>query len=110
MPLLGSFEQLLLFSVLQLGDEAYGVSIRENIEDRTGRAVPSAALYTTPGRLEERGLVRSRTESPRGRSGRPRKYYRLTPEGARDLRASYDTIRTMAGGLMPELDRLAEGP
>ncbi len=110
MPLLGSFEQLLLFSVLQLGDGAYGVSIRENIEDRTGRAVSIGAIYTTLGRLEERGLVRSRTESPRGRSGRPRKYYRLTPEGARDLRASYDTIRTRAGGLMPALDRLAEGP
>ncbi len=109
MPLLGSFEQLLLFSVLQLGGEAYGVSIRENIEDRTGRAASIGAIYTTLGRLEERGLVRSRTESPQGRAGRPRKYYRLSPEGARDLRESYETIQTMAGGLIPELDRLAEG-
>ena len=109
MPLLGSFEQLLLFSVLQLEDGAYGVSIRENIEERTGRTVSIGAIYTTLGRLEERGLVRSRTESPRGRTGRPRKYYRLSPEGARDLRESYHTIQSMAGGLMPELDRLADG-
>ena len=106
---LGSFEQLILFSVLQLGNEASGVSIRENIEDRTGRTVSTGAIYTTLGRLEERGLVRSRTEKPRGRAGRPRKLYRLSREGARDLRESYASIQSMAGGLTAQLDRLAEG-
>jgi DNA-binding PadR family transcriptional regulator len=105
---LGAFEQLILFSVLQLEDGAYGVSIRENIEERTARTVSIGAIYTTLGRLEERGLVRSRTEEPRGRTGRPRKYYRLSREGARDLRESYATIQSMAGGLTSELDRLAE--
>jgi len=108
LPYLGAFEQLILFSVLQLVDGAYGVSIRENIEERTGRTVSVGAIYTTLGRLEERGLVRSRTEEPRGRTGRPRKYYRLSPEGARELRESYATIQSMAGGLTSELDRLAE--
>jgi len=88
--------------------QAYGVSIRENIEERTGRAVSIGAIYTTLGRLEERGLVRSRTEEPRGRTGRPRNYYRLSRDGARDLRESYDTIQSMAGGVTSELDRLAE--
>jgi DNA-binding PadR family transcriptional regulator len=108
MPYLGSFEQLILFSVLQLKDEAYGVSVRENIEERTGRTVSIGAIYTTLGRLEERGLVRSRTEAPQGRTGRPRKYYALSPEGARELRESYASIKSMAGGLTSELDRLAE--
>ena len=71
MGYLGEFEQLILFSVLQLGDDAYGVSIRETIEERAGRIVSSGAIYTTLGRLEARGLVRSRTERPQGRSGRP---------------------------------------
>jgi DNA-binding PadR family transcriptional regulator len=105
---LGAFEQLILFSVLQLEDGAYGVSIRENIEERTARTVSIGAIYTTLGRLEGRGLVRSRTEEPRGRTGRPRKYYHLSREGARDLRESYATIQSMAGGLTSELDRLAE--
>ncbi len=105
---LGAFEQLILFSVLRLEDGAYGVSIREDIEERTGRAVSIGAIYTTLGRLEERGLVRSRTEEPQGRTGRPRKYYRLSPEGARDLREAYASIQSMAGGLTSELDRLAE--
>ena len=107
MPYLGAFEQLILFSVLQLGGEAYGVSVRENIEERTRRTVSIGAIYTTLGRLEERGLVRSRMERPRGRTGRPRKYYTLSPEGARELRESYASIQSMAGGLIPELDRLA---
>ncbi len=107
MPYLGAFEQLILFSVLQLEDEAYGVSIRENIEERTGRTVSIGAIYTTLGRLEERGLVRRRTEEPQGRTGRPRKYYALSPEGARELRESYASVQSMAGGLISELDRLA---
>ncbi len=108
MPYLGAFEQLILFSVLQLKDEAYGASIREDIEDRTGRTVSIGAIYTTLGRLEDRGLVRSATEEPQGRTGRPRKYYSLSPEGARELREAYTSIQAMAGGSITELDRLAE--
>ena len=109
MSYLGAFEQLILFSVLQMKDEAYGASIREDIEERTGRAVSVGAIYTTLGRLEERGLVRSSTEEPQGRAGRPRKYYALTPGGARELREAYASIQAMAGGMISELDRLAEG-
>jgi PadR family transcriptional regulator, regulatory protein PadR len=109
MGYLGEFEQLILFALLQLGDDAYGVTIREAIEERTGRAVSAGAIYTTLGRLEERGLVRSEAEpSVRGRMGRPRKYYRLRPDGARALKDSYATVQAMAGGLIPKLNRLAE--
>ena len=110
MGYLGEFEQLILFALLQLGDDAYGVTIREAIEERTGKTVSAGAIYTVLGRLEERGLVRSRTEAPvEGRMGRPRKYYRLRPDGARALKESYATIQAMAGGLIPKLNRLAEG-
>jgi len=105
---IGEFEQLILFALLQLGDDAYGVAIRETIEERTGRTVSAGAIYTALGRLEERGLVASRTESPKGRTGRPRKFYTLRPEGARVLRDSYNTIQSMAGGLIPKLTELAE--
>lgn len=110
MGYLGEFEQLILFSVLQLEDDAYGVAIRETIEDRTGRTVSAGAIYTALGRLEERGLVASRTESPQeGRMGRPRKYYSVRREGARALQDSYSTIQSMAGGLLTKLSELAEG-
>ncbi|MEQ9399488.1 MAG: helix-turn-helix transcriptional regulator [Longimicrobiales bacterium] len=107
---LGDFEQLILFSVLQLEDRAYGLAIRETIEERTGRTVSVGAIYTALGRLEDRGLVVSRTAEPReGRPGRPRKYYELRREGARALRDAYATLQAMAGGVLPRLTELAEG-
>jgi PadR family transcriptional regulator PadR len=107
---LGEFEQLILFSVVDLGEDAYGVAIRETIEKRTGRVVSSGSIYTALGRLAERGLVTSRLgESTPGRAGRPRKYYSLRPDGARALMGSYSTIQAMAGGLIPRLAELAEG-
>lgn len=109
MGYLGEFEQLILFSVVLLGDDAYGVAIRETIEERTGRVVSSGAIYTTLGRLEERGLVTARVGEPGSGPGRPRKYYAIQPAGARALMESYETIRAMAGGLIPRLADLAEG-
>lgn len=109
MGYLGEFEQLILFSILQLGDGAFGVSIRESIEERTGRVVSAGAIYTTLGRLEVRGLVSSRTGDPTpGRAGRPRKYYALEARGVKSLRDSYAAIQAMAGDLGPRLDALAE--
>lgn len=109
MSYLGEFEQLILFSLLQLGEDAYGVTIRELIYERTGRSVSPGAIYTALGRLEERGLVTSRIGEPRpGRAGRPRKHYLLQPQGARALKESYATIQAMAGGLIPRLSKLAE--
>jgi DNA-binding PadR family transcriptional regulator len=107
-PYLGEFEQLILFSVVKLGDDAYGGAIRETIERRTGRVVSSGAINTTLGRLAERKLVTARVSEPAtGRAGRPRKYYAITPAGARALKDSYATIRAMAGGLIPKLADLA---
>jgi DNA-binding PadR family transcriptional regulator len=106
---LGEFEQLILFSVLQLGEESYGVAIREAIEARTGRVVSTGAIYTALSRLEERGLVTSRVGEPTGQAGRPRKHYALTTAGARALKDAYDTIQAISGGLLSRLSRAAEG-
>ncbi len=109
MSYLGEFEQLILFSVLQLGDNAYGVAIRENIEERTGRVVSSGSIYTALGRMRSRGLVKSRVGQPTaGKAGRPRKYYALEPSGARALRDTYSMIQAISGGLIPKLAELAE--
>jgi DNA-binding PadR family transcriptional regulator len=109
MRYLGEFEQLILFAVVELGDEAYGGAIRDVIEQRTGRVVSSGAIHTTLGRLAGRDLVSSTVSEPAaGRVGRPRKYYAVEPAGARALRDSYTTIQAMAGGLMPTIADLAE--
>jgi DNA-binding PadR family transcriptional regulator len=110
METLGAFEQLLLFSVLRLREDAYGVTIRETLEERTGRAVSSGAIYTALARLEERGLVTSWLgEATPGRAGRPPRYYRVEPEGARALLAAYSDLQSLAGGVVSRLTELAEG-
>lgn len=107
MGYLGAFEQLILFSVVKLGEGAYGGAIREAIEERTGRVVSSGAINTTLGRLAERRLVKTTEGDPAsGRVGRPRKYYALTPAGARALRDSYADISAMAGDLLPQVNAL----
>ena len=103
---LGEFEQLVLFAVLRLGDDAYGVSIRREIEGRTGRSLSAGAVYTALGRLESRRLVTSRLmPGDAARRGQRRKCYRVTPVGARALHRSYDRVRTMAAGQTAALER-----
>lgn len=107
---LGEFEQLVLFAVLRLEDEASGVAIHDEIEARTGRDVSPGAIYTTLGRLEERGLVTSVVLTPTpGRVGRPRKHYTLRPSGARALRDAYGSLQALAGGFLAKLSELAKG-
>ena len=61
---LGEFEHIVLLAVLRLGDDAYGASVRREIETRTGRALTVGALYRTLDRLELKGYVASRVGDP----------------------------------------------
>ena len=107
---LGALEQLILFCVLRLGDDAYGVPIREMLEEKGERVVSAGAIYTTLGRLEERGLVKSWQGDPLpGRAGRPPRLYRVEPAGARALLAAYTTISAVSEGILPSLRELADG-
>ncbi len=97
---LGSFEHLVLLAVGRLGDEGYGVSIRREIERRTGRSVSTGAVYATLDRLEEKGYVRSwEGEATPRRGGRAKRHFRLEPAGARALRASRRMLERMWEGL-----------
>lgn len=107
---LGDFEQLLLFAILRLEDDAYGVSIRCEVEERARRSVSAGAVYTGLERLEAKGFVTSKVgETAPARGGRRRKYYRLQPAGAEALRHSYEGIQRMAEGVTGRLAALAEG-
>ena len=105
---LGEFEQLILFALLRLGESAYGVSVRQEIEERAGRPVSSGAVYTALGRLEARSFVTSRIgETAPQRGGRRRKYYRLEPAGAAALQRAVVNVRDMSRGLTGRLAMLA---
>jgi DNA-binding PadR family transcriptional regulator len=101
---LGDFEQLILFALIRLGADAYGVTIRAQIEARTGRAVSPGALYTALDRLEKRGLVVSRLGDPTPqRGGKRKRLYTLQPAGERALARVYESMRLMANGVASRL-------
>jgi len=101
---LGTFEQLLLLALVRLGDETYGVPIRDDIEARTGRVVSPGAVYTALDRLEQRGLVRSKLGDPSAeRGGKRKRCYRLTAAGANAIARAHSQIAEMARGLKPKL-------
>ena len=103
---LGEFEQLVMFAVLRLDDEAYGASVRDELKGRAERDVSPGAIFTTLERLEARGLVTSKYGEPTPeRGGRRKRFYRLTAEGRRALARSFGTVKRMARGLEPKLER-----
>jgi DNA-binding PadR family transcriptional regulator len=102
---LGEFEVIVLLAVLHASDQAYGSTIREAIEARTGRPVSRGAVYVTLDRLESKGLLRSSLgDTMAERGGRPRRYYRTTARGLRAVRASLDRLTRMRIGLEPLLE------
>jgi DNA-binding PadR family transcriptional regulator len=105
-PYIGEFEQMVLLAVLQLGDGAYGPAIRSLIERRARRTVARGALYTALERLEAKGCLRSRMGDPTPeRGGRARRYFTVSAEGLRALRASRTAMARLAEGLESALER-----
>ena len=96
---LAEFELLVLLACLRLGtDEAYTVSIADYIQQRTGRAVRRANVYTTLQRLETKRLVATRLGEPRPeRGGKPRRLVSVRPAGVAAVRATTVAIQAMAG-------------
>ena len=104
---LGEFEQIVLMAVLRLGEDAYGATVRREIEARTGRRLSISGVYTTLERLEEKGYVSSWVGEPTAeRGGRRRKHFALLPPGKRALRAAYTAYTDMAAGLERQLKSL----
>ncbi len=97
---LTEFEQMILLAVVRLGDEAYGVSICDEIEGRVERTISVAATYTALERMEARGFVRSRiAESTPVRGGRAKKHFDVQPAGAAAVRESRHAMARMWEGL-----------
>jgi PadR family transcriptional regulator, regulatory protein PadR len=97
---LGEFELLVMLATLHAGDEAYGVTIREAIEARTGRPVSRGSLYLTLERLVDKGFLRARmADATRVRGHRPRKYYRVRKAGLVAIRESRASVTVMWRGL-----------
>lgn len=84
---IGEFEELTLLAVAGLGDEAYGVAIKEMLDRETSRDVSIGAVYAALDRLEDKGLVSSGdVQGAAVRNGRRRRSFAVTPRGHRALR------------------------
>jgi DNA-binding PadR family transcriptional regulator len=101
---LGEFELMVLLTLIRLGDDAYGVPIAREIEQRGKREVALGSVYAALERLEAKGLVTSRLGDPTAaRGGRAKRYFRITAQGMREVRQTQRTLVNLWRGL-PELE------
>lgn len=105
-PHLGEFELMVVLAALRLGpDEAYAVSIVDEIEARTARVVQRAAVYVALRRLEQKGLVRTRMGDPRPeRGGKARRLVTVEPSGLDAVREAKRAFSNLWGGLSTVLE------
>ena len=104
---LGEFELVVLLAVMRLGDEAYGVTIMREIEERTGRSASRGAVYITLERLEKKGYLKSHFADPTPeRGGKAKRYFKIESLGVRALRDSGRALSGMWSGLEQVLGRL----
>jgi len=83
---LGEFEEIVLLTIAILHKDAYGVSIKEEIETRLARDVSMGALHAALVRLEDKGYIKSLNgETTEERAGRPRRYFQITALGRKAM-------------------------
>jgi PadR family transcriptional regulator PadR len=93
---LGEFEVLVLASVMAAGEDAYGVTIHEELEGLipARRDVSLGSVYTTLDRLERKGYVKSWFGDPTPeRGGRSKRYYKIQATGQRALREALEPMK-----------------
>lgn len=97
---LGEFEQIVLLAVWRLGEEGYGMRVRQEIETRLGRSVTIGAIYVTLERLAQKGCTRTHTGDPTAvRGGRAKRFYTITPAGVTALEETRRQLDRMWQGL-----------
>lgn len=99
---LGEFEQLILTALMVLGQNAYGMTVHEKVEELAAgvRSVSLGACYTTLDRLEQKGYVRSWFSDPTPeRGGRSKRFFEITGSGElalkNSLRLAENLVRTI---------------
>lgn len=97
---LGEFEHIVVLALLRLGDRAYGVAVRQEIQARTRRDVSIGAVYATLERLQAKGYVKSfRGDPTPERGGRSKRFFRITAKGAAAVNRTQQALQSMTEGL-----------
>ena len=99
-PTLSNFELMVMLAILRIGENAYGVSISNQIEETTGSEVLLGSVYDALTRLEEKGLITSYLgEATAERGGRAKKHFRTTSRGLRIVRDTQQSLVKLWRGL-----------
>jgi DNA-binding PadR family transcriptional regulator len=99
-PSIGSLELAALLAVVRLGNGAYGLAVREDLAERSGKDYSVGAIYTTLQRLADKGLLTSTASDPLPvRGGRSRRLFRVTSLGARTIREAERRSASMWAGV-----------
>ena len=97
---IGELEQLVLLAIMQLGDEAYGVTIAGLLREKAGRNLAMATVYTTLDRLEAKGFLTSTLGEPTAeRGGKRKRYFRVNAAGERTVHDSLTALQALTAGL-----------
>src|ERR1700678_753853 len=97
---LGEFEHIVVLALLRLGERAYGVTVRQEIEFRTKREVSIGAVYATLDRMETKGYVKSHRGDPTPeRGGRAERLFRVTAKGVAAVSRTHRALESMTEGL-----------
>lgn len=100
---LGEFEEIVLLTVGVLYDEAYGVAVKDRIEEKLQRKVSVGALQSALHRMEDKGFLTSRLGDPNEqRGGKPKRYFAITSYGKKALEYNKD-IRTQLWNDIPSV-------
>ena len=97
---LGEFEHIVILALLRLGDRAYGVTVRQEIEERIKREVSIGAIYATLDRLEAKRYVKSELGDPTPeRGGRSKRFFRVSAKGVAAVNRTQRALQGMSEGL-----------
>ncbi len=100
---LGEFEELVLLAVCISGDEAYGISVKREVEKHSGRSILLGAIHITLYRLQDKGLLESEMGgNTQKRGDRRKRLFKITDTGMQQLQASQD-VRQKMWQLIPQL-------
>jgi PadR family transcriptional regulator PadR len=97
--LLGSLEEQVMLAVVRTGEAAYGMNVRRELEEVTGRDVAIGAVYATLDRLEAKGLASSTRPLADGAS---RRIFAVTSLGAHSLALTRKTRERLWSGVTLE--------
>ena len=101
---LGEFEELVLLAVCILEGQAYGVSVKEEVEKHTGRSILLGAVHITLYRLQDKGLLSSEMGGNTAKRGdRRKRLFTITDIGVRQLQESQQ-VRQKMWELIPFLN------